>query len=123
MQSSAEDVKSYLKEVPKGRYETLEKLRRLCLNTLTSYEESMDHGMPCYKKDGTAEVGFASQKNFIALYILKKEVLDAHRDKLNIKGVSLGKGCIRYSKPEKIDLAGVQKLLEGTIKSLSIICK
>jgi uncharacterized protein YdhG (YjbR/CyaY superfamily) len=122
MQSTAKNVSSYLQEVPKERYETLEKLRRLCLEVLESYQESMDYGMPCYKKNGTAEVGFASQKNFIALYILKKDVLDAHRDLLNVKGVSLGKGCIRYSKPEKVNFSVVQKLLEGTIKSSSEIC-
>jgi uncharacterized protein YdhG (YjbR/CyaY superfamily) len=122
MQSTAKDVSSYLQEVPKERRETLEKLRQLCLKILTSYEESMDYGGPCYKKNGVAEVGFASQKNFIGLYILKKDVLDAHRDMLNIKGVSLGKGCIRYSKPEKIDFAVVEKLLVGTLESESAIC-
>lgn len=123
MQSTAKDVSSYLKEVPKERYEMLEKLRRLCLETLDSHEENMDYGMPCYKKNSIVEVAFASQKNFIALYILKKEVLDAHRDLLKVKGVSLGKGCIRYSKPEKIDFGVVQKLLEGTIKSTNEICE
>jgi uncharacterized protein YdhG (YjbR/CyaY superfamily) len=122
MQSSAKDVPSYLQEVPKERHETLEKLRRLCLETLESYQESMDYGMPCYKKNDTVEVAFASQKNFIALYILKKDVLDTHRDLLNVKGVSLGKGCIRYSKPDKVNFSVVQKLLEGTVASSSEIC-
>ncbi len=122
MQSTAKNVSSYLQEVPKERYETLEKLRRLCLETLESYQEIMDYGMPCYKNNCIAEVGFASQKHFIGLYILKKDVLDAHRDLLNVKGVSLGKGCIRYSKPEKINFSVVQKLLEGTLLSSSEIC-
>jgi uncharacterized protein YdhG (YjbR/CyaY superfamily) len=123
MQSSAKDVPNYLKEVSQERLKTLEKLRQLCLKTLKSYEESMDYGMPCYKKNGVAEVAFASQKHFIALYILKKEVLDAHRDALNIKGVSMGKGCIRFSKPDKIDFAVVEKLLVGTLNSTNEICE
>jgi uncharacterized protein YdhG (YjbR/CyaY superfamily) len=122
MQSTAKDVSSYLQEVPKERYETLEKLRRLCLDVLESYQESMDYGMPCYKKNSIAEVGFASQKHFIALYILKKDVLDAQRDSLKVKGVSLGKGCIRYSKPDKINFELVKKLLVGTVASTSEIC-
>jgi uncharacterized protein YdhG (YjbR/CyaY superfamily) len=122
MQIFAKDVPGYLKEVPKERLEVLEKLRNLCLKTLESYEESMDYGMPCYKKNDIVEVAFASQKNFIALYILKKDVLDVNRDVLNVKGVSLGKGCIRYSRPEKIDFAVVEKLLSGTLESESTIC-
>ena len=122
MQIFTKDVTSYLQEIPKERYEVLVKLRKLCLEILEAYEESMDYGMPCYKKNGIAEVGFASQKHFIALYILKKEVLDAHRENLKVKGVSLGKGCIRYSKPEKINFSVVRKLLEQTIKSSSEIC-
>jgi uncharacterized protein YdhG (YjbR/CyaY superfamily) len=123
MQSTAKDVTSYLQQVPKERQETLTKLRQLCLEVLESYQESMDYGMPCYKKNSIAEVGFASQKHFIALYILKKDVLDAHRDSLKVKGVSLGKGCIRYSKAEKIDFNLVKQLLEKTSASSSEICE
>jgi uncharacterized protein YdhG (YjbR/CyaY superfamily) len=122
MQIFTKDVTSYLREVPRERYKTLDKLRKLCLEILEAYEESMEYGMPCYKKDGVAEVAFASQKNFIALYILKKEVLDTYRDALNVKGVSLGKGCIRYSKAEKIDFGVVKQMLEKTVQSSSEIC-
>ena len=120
MQSSAKDVSSYLQQVPTERQETLMKLRQLCLETLESYEEGMDYGMPSYKKDGTVEVAFASQKNYISLYILKQDVMDAHRELL--KGVSLGKGCIRYSKPDKINFDVVKKLLVGTSQSTNKIC-
>jgi uncharacterized protein YdhG (YjbR/CyaY superfamily) len=122
MQSKAKDVLDYLNEVPEERYETLTKLRQLCLKTLKSYQESLDYGMPCYKKNSVVEVAFASQKNFIALYILKKDVLDAHRNVLNIKGVSMGKSCIRFSKPDKINFEIVERLLERTAKSSSEIC-
>ncbi len=35
----------------------------------------MTYGMPCYEKKKIFEVAFASQKNFIALYILKQDVM------------------------------------------------
>src|SRR5689334_10128914 len=101
MQSNAPDVATYLHHIPEHRVACLTALRQLCLDILVGYEEGMDYGMPCYKKNATIEVAFASQKNYIALYILKKAVLDAQRSKL--QGLSVGKGCIRYSKPEKID--------------------
>ena len=62
MQSSARNVASYIREAPKERQQCLTRLRKLCLDTLTGYEEGMVYGMPCYKREGVAEVGFASQK-------------------------------------------------------------
>ena len=122
MQSSAKTVPAYLKEVPANRREALLKLRQLCRATLTGFKESMDYGGPCYSRDGVVEVGFASQKNFIALYILRTDVMNAHRYLLNIPGVTLGKGCIRYSKPEKIDFKVVERLLKATVESTGGVC-
>ena len=39
---------------------------------LKGYEENMAYGGPTYNKNGVIEVAFASQKNFIGLYILKR---------------------------------------------------
>jgi len=102
MQSAATDVATYLREVPETRRAALTKLRNLCVKTLVGYEEGMYYGMPGYKRDGIGEVGFASQKNYISLYILKQGVLEAHRAQLVT--ASIGKGCIRYSSPEEARL-------------------
>ena len=82
----------------------------------------MEYGGPCYSRNGEVEVGFASQKNFIGLYILRLDVLDAHRDLLTAKGVTLGKSVIRYSKPEKIDFKIVEMMLNATRQSTGVIC-
>jgi uncharacterized protein YdhG (YjbR/CyaY superfamily) len=120
MQSAAADVTSYLQELPDDRRVCLTKLRQLCLDTLVGYEEGMDYGMAGYKKNGVGEVGFASQKNYISLYILKASVVAAHRTQL--AGLSVGKGCIRYSKPEKIDFVVVEQLLIATRDSAEVPC-
>jgi uncharacterized protein YdhG (YjbR/CyaY superfamily) len=112
MQSTATDVTSYVQELPDDRRISLAKLRQLCLATLVGYEECMEYGMPAYKKNGVVEVAFASQKNYISLYILKDAVVAAHRAQL--AGLNVGKGCIRYSKPEKIDFVVVEQLLSAT---------
>jgi uncharacterized protein YdhG (YjbR/CyaY superfamily) len=122
MQSTAKNVTGYLEEIPAERKPALAELRDLCRTTLTGFEESMTYGMPSYSRDGQVEVGFASQKNFIALYILKNDVVDAHRDLLKGKGVSLGKGCIRYSRPERIDFQIVERILKAAQESSGIIC-
>ncbi len=121
MQSDANSVDQYLKEVPEARKEALTRLRDVCCETLTGYEESMAYGMPSYgKPDGEVEVAFASQKNYISLYILKQDGLDEFRDGLS--GLCLGKGCIRYTKPEKIDFDIVQQLLAVTRDSEGEVC-
>ncbi|MGB5005863.1 MAG: DUF1801 domain-containing protein [Ferruginibacter sp.] len=122
MQSKAKNVDDYLKEVPADRLEALNRIRELCLTELKGYRETMAYGGPCYFKNDVAEAGFASQQHFIGLYILEKDVLDQYRDQLKGRGISIGKGCIRYSKPYKINFELVKKLLKGTCDSKSIIC-
>ena len=121
MQSEAKTVTKYLKEVPEERQASLAQLRALCLDVLEGYEESMEYGMPSYKKkDGEIEVAFASQKQYISFYLLKKDVLDKFRDQLS--GLNVGKGCIRYRKPQQIDFKLVQQMLEDHYRSESEIC-
>ena len=120
MHSEAGDVATYLAEAPPERQSALAKLRALCLETLIGYEECIAYGMPGYARDGIIEVGFASQKHYISLYILKKEVFDAHRDLLH--GIDMGKGCIRYKKPTQIDYSVGEKLLVGTRETAGKVC-
>ena len=120
MQSSAKDVDTYLQQAPDERREALTKLRDLCRQVLTGFDESMVYGMPGYSRRGEVEVGFASQKNYISLYLLRQDALEGQR--LFLKGLSVGKGCIRYSRPDKIDFAVVEKLLASTRDSTGDIC-
>ncbi len=122
MQSAAKNVTDYLDEVPDERKPALIKLRDLCRTTLKGFDELMLYGGPCYTRNGEVEVGFASQKHFIGLYILRTDVMNAHRALLEGKGVSLGKGCIRYSRPEKIDFQVVEMMLQATLESTGVIC-
>src|SRR5215207_930402 len=122
MQSSAKDVTTYIQEAPAERREALARLRDLCRAELTGFEETMDYGGPSYKRNGEVEVGFASQKHFIGLYILRTDVMNAHKDQLQGKGIGVGKGAIRYSKPERIDFEMVKSMLRGTVKSTGVVC-
>ncbi len=122
MQSTAKNVTEYLLEVPAERAPALTKLREMCCTLLDGFEESMRYGGPAYSRNGEVEVGFASQKNFIGLYILRKDVMDAYKDLLKVKGVSFGKGSIHYSSPDKIDFTVVEMMLKATRESSGVIC-
>ena len=67
----------------------------------------MLYGSSSYSRNGEVEGGFVSQKHFIGLYILCTDV---------------GKGAIRYSKPERIDFEVVKRILRGTVKSTGSVC-
>jgi hypothetical protein len=114
MKSSAKTVDEYMKSIPDARRDAIVKLRALCLKTLDGYAESMGWGMPCYGKEGEpVEVAFASQKNNIALYLMKHAVVKKNRALL--KGLEVGKSCIKYSKPEKLDFKVVRQLLKESL--------
>ncbi len=124
MQSKSKTVDSYLEEAPEERKEGLEKLRELCLAKLTDFTESMEYGMPSYKREGVdeVEVAFASQKNHISLYVLKQDVFDPYKDKLAGKGISFGKGCVRFTKAERINFEIVEEMLGAAEESDGEIC-
>jgi len=122
MQSKASTVDLYLKEAPAERLPALIKLRKLCLKQLKGYEEAMEYGGPCYKKNNIVEVGFASQKHFIGLYILKQDIIGKYKDQLEGKGISTGKGAIRFTKPGEINFELVNKMLQDTFISPGPVC-
>lgn len=121
MQSKAKSVDAYFEELPAERKAGLEKLRELCLSQLTSFDESMEYGMPSYKRE-EVEVAFASQKNYISLYVLKQDVFDAYKNKLAGRGISFGKGCIRFTKAERINFDVVEEMLGAAEEADGEIC-
>jgi uncharacterized protein YdhG (YjbR/CyaY superfamily) len=122
MQSQVADVNAYLQEVPESRLAHLERLRDLCLECLPGFEESMRYGMPCYTRPGAnePEVAFANQKQYVSLYILRQDVLQTNAPLL--VGTKLGKGCIRYGTPEKMNFDVIRKLLLESAVSQGEIC-
>jgi uncharacterized protein YdhG (YjbR/CyaY superfamily) len=120
MQSRATTVEAYVAEADQRRQAALARLRDLCREILPGYEERMAYGMPAYARNGAIEVAFASQKQYVAFYVAKAEVMRAHPSEL--AGLDHGKGCIRFRNPERIDYALVRRLLEATVASRAEPC-
>lgn len=80
----------------------------------------MAYGMPSYSRNGEVEVAFASQKQYLSLYILRTDVLEAHRSQL--AGISVGKGCIRYRRPSQVEPSVVQSMLSQTAGTTGRVC-
>ena len=120
MKSAAADVTAYIEDQPEAWRGSLEQLRAACRKHLRGYSEAMEYGMPSYSRQGQVEVGFAKQAKYLSLYVLKEPVLDAHRSRL--VGLSVGKGSIRYRKPDQIDWTVIADLLADTAASDEEIC-
>ncbi len=113
-------VAAYIATAAVDRRPMLETIRELCRTQLTGFTETMRYGMPAYVRDEPCEVAFANQQQYVSLYILRTVVLDAHRDAL--AGLSLGKGCVRYRRPDQLDVSVVRDMLAMTAASIGPIC-
>lgn len=130
MTSKAATPEQYIDELPAGRKEAITQLRNTILKNLPKgFKEEMSYGMigyvvpheiypegyHCNPKLPLPFANIASQKNFIAFYHM---ALYANPDLLNwftseftkqsTAKLDMGKGCIRFKKPEHIpyDLIG-----------------
>ena len=116
----AATVDEYIEHAPEERRHALARLRDECRERLTGFDEGMEYRMPSYRRDGIVELAFASQSRHISLYVMRTDVLDAHRDRL--AGLSLGKGCVRYRDPDELDWDVVASMLDATAASSGPVC-
>ena len=112
MQSKAPDVDSYIAEAPLERQAALRRIRELCLREMPEHREAMAYGMATYARDGRAEFAFASQKQHLSLYLMNPAVAEKHAAAL--ADLDMGKGCIRFRKPDAIDFELLARLLRDT---------
>ncbi len=132
MQSKAQTVEAYLKEIPAERQASMQKLSSICRIELKGFEEVISYGMIGYVVPKTIYpagyhctpelplpfVNIASQKNFIALYHMgvygSSKLLDwfvAEYPKHAKGKLDMGKSCIRFKKMDDIPFTLIQELL------------
>jgi uncharacterized protein YdhG (YjbR/CyaY superfamily) len=138
MTSKATTPEQYIKELPADRKEPVSKLRETVLKNLPKgFKEIMSYGMlgyvvphelfpagyHCNPKQALPFMNIASQKNYIALYHMgiygSPELLKwftTEYAKYNPSGLDMGKGCIRFKKPEHIPY----KLIGQLSKKISV---
>lgn len=124
MISTAKTFEAYLEEVPEERKAAIAKLREVIVENLPKgFKEAIGYGMPgyvvphslypagyhCDPKQALPFMGFASQKNFIALYHMgiyaDPKLLDwftTEYPKHCKTKLDMGKSCVRFKKPDQI---------------------
>lgn len=115
VQSKAATVDDYIAEAGPERRAALQGLRDLCRRRLSGWQEQIRWGMAVYAKGDDAFFAFASQKQYIAVYGLTQVVLDANAPAL--AGLDRGKGCLRFRKPEQVDISLLEDLMNQALKS------
>ncbi len=138
MTSKAATPEQYMKELPVDRKEPVSKLRQTILKNLPKgFKEVMGYGMLAYvvphelypagyhcdPKQSLPFMSVASQKNFIALHHmglygspeLLKWFTTEYARQVPSK-LDMGKGCIRFKKPEHIP----HKLIAELVKKISV---
>lgn len=78
---------------------------------LVGHDERIAHGMPAWYRGDEQRFAFASQKQYVALYV-DQNVVAVNAERLG--GVDCGKSCLRFRKPEQIDIGLVEHLLAQT---------
>jgi len=120
MSEPASSVDAYLAEATEPWASVLTRLRTACRESLVGFEEAIAYGMPSYLRDGHAAIAFKKQARYLSLYVLNKSVLDAYRSEL--AQLNVGKGCIRFARPDQLDWELIDRLLEATAHSVDEPC-
>ncbi len=134
MYSEARTVDEYLAALPDGRRKDISKVRDVILKNLPQgYAEAMNWGMityqvpldvypDTYNGKPLMYAALASQKNYMALYIMSIYMSAESRAEFEAaykatgKGFDGGKSCIRFKKVDDLPL----ELVAGSIAALEV---
>lgn len=98
MRIIAANPEAYFSALPKDRREALLEIRQVIRTAWPRVTEDLALGMPTYHLDGNAFCAVANQKNFMALYVMHHDLLNAfHND---LKAYDHGRSCIRFRRLE-----------------------
>jgi hypothetical protein len=129
MKSQAETVEQYLAELPEERRAAIEIVRRTILEHLPEgYEEVMNWGMityqvpldvypDTYNGKPLAYASLASQKNYMAVYLMAIYMTEETRQtfenayKATGKHYDVGKSCVRFRKLDDLPLDVIAKAI------------
>jgi hypothetical protein len=120
VQSRAATVDDWFEGVDPARAPVLRAIRVVALRHFGAEAEAMRYGMPAYGDDPKGPAfAFNSQRQYISLYV-SPNVNALHAAAL--AGVDVGKSCIRFRKPEAVDLDLLDLLLRDTVRLKQLSC-
>lgn len=114
MQYDATTPQEYLELLERDwRREKLLELRKLIMSEGPELKEVISYGMLSYNDARGGLFGLNAQKHYVSLYVGDAKKVDP--DGSMLKGLNLGKGCIRFSKTASVASTGIEEFIRRVI--------
>lgn len=108
---------AYFAALPEERREALGQVRHLIFEAWPKAVEDMSHGMPTYFLEGEPFCAIASQKHFMALYIMPYDLLNVFAMDLKIHDTGLS--CIRFKRLDDTTMILFDRIIKYTGSQLA----
>jgi uncharacterized protein YdhG (YjbR/CyaY superfamily) len=110
-------VEEYLEQLEPQRRAALTKVRALIREEVPEAAETMKYRMPTYEYGKGILCAFASQKQYMSLY-METEAVEDH--KAELQSLDVGKSCIRFRNLGQLPVETVRTMLRETAQRLAI---
>ncbi len=115
MQYDAKTPSEYIKILNDDwRREKLEEVRALIKSKAPSLSEGINHKMLSYGDKNGNVFHLNAQKNYVSLYVGNVGKIDPDGELL--KGINIGKSCIRFNKSLSISSTRIEEFIERAVQ-------
>jgi uncharacterized protein YdhG (YjbR/CyaY superfamily) len=111
--SPASSVQEYLAGAPVSVQATLAAVRQAIRNVLPEADEVISYGIPTFKQDGKAIVGFGYGKAHCSFYAFSDSVFGA--EAADLKGYDVSKGTVRWPIGAPVPVALIEKTVSARV--------
>ena len=114
MQYDVQTPEEYLQALNHDwRRETLLELRSIIKSCAPDLTEGISYGMLSYRDERGLVFGLNAQKNYVSLYVGNARKVDP--DGSLLQGLSVGKGCIRFTKSKAVSETRIREFIERAV--------
>jgi len=115
MQYNANTPVEYLDVLEEDwRKEKLLAIREIIFLKAPNFKERINYKMLCYTDENGDLFHLNAQKNYVSLYVGDSAKIDPEGSLL--KGLNLGKGCIRFKKSIKVADTRIDEFIEKAVE-------
>lgn len=114
MQYEAKTPSEYISSLDNDwRLDKLQQLRGLIRSIAPDLKEGIRYKMLSYEDQRGTVLQLNAQKNYVSLYVGDSSKVD--KDGTLLKGIDVGKGCVRFKKSLQIEDTRIEEFIEKTI--------
>ena len=117
MQYDVNNPSEYMKSLDVDwRKEKLQELREIILQQDSAIQETINYKMLCFKLNDSVLFHLNAQRGYVSLYCGNTKKIDPEGNLL--AGLSIGKGCIRFSKTKDIAKTRIDDFIKQAVSLL-----